>query len=507
MIATSEKIMRLGATFHFEDGVMDAAAQAKRGAQLAGGLLELGMREADVLAVLMRNSEQYVDVIHACRQAGISYCPINWHFTAEEVRLIMSDSGASVLIAHGDLLDAISNVVPDGVVLLSVGASQSPRAISYETWLAKQATYSGPLVSPRGHMAYTSGTTGRPKGVVRDPIPVDELTTRLARIQEVVELTFGIRDGCRVLVPAPLYHSAPSTFLQNSLQRAERVVLMARFEAEQLLALIERHRIDTVYLVPIMYVRLLRLPDFVRQKYDVSSLRFVASTGAPCAPDVKRAMIEWFGPVVHETYASSEAGMVTAINSVEALQRPGSAGRPVLDAKVLILNEAGESLPTGEVGLIFVRQPAYPDFTYRHNEFARRAIDKNGLIGLGDIGYLDADGYLYVCDRAADMVISGGVNIYPAEIEHRLLACPGVADCAVFGVPDVEYGERLHAVVEPLPSAEPTLLQMRAWLLSGLASYKVPESIELAKLPRDDNGKIAKRRLRDLHWEGQSRRV
>ena len=199
--------------------------------------------------------------------------------------------------------------------------------------------------------------------------------------------------------------------------------------------------------------------------------------------------------------------MVTAINSVEALQRPGSAGRPVLDAKVLILNEAGESLPTGEVGLIFVRQPAYPDFTYRHNEFARRAIDKNGLIGLGDIGYLDADGYLYVCDRAADMVISGGVNIYPAEIEHRLLACPGVADCAVFGVPDVEYGERLHAVVEPLPSAEPTLLQMRAWLLSGLASYKVPQSIELAKLPRDDNGKIAKRRLRDLHWEGQSRRV
>jgi long-chain acyl-CoA synthetase len=218
-------------------------------------------------------------------------------------------------------------------------------------------------------------------------------------------------------------------------------------------------------------------------------------------------MIEWFGPIINEMYASSEAGMITSITAAEALQRPGSAGRPVLDAKVRILNEAGEQLPTGEVGLIYVRQPIYPDFTYRHNDAARRDIERDGLICLGDMGYLDADGYLYLCDRASDMVISGGVNIYPVEIEHRLLACPGVADCAVFGIPDSEFGERLHAVVEPLPGEKPSLEDMQAWLQAGLAAFKVPRSIDLAPLPRDESGKIAKRRLRDQHWQGQSRRV
>jgi long-chain acyl-CoA synthetase len=218
-------------------------------------------------------------------------------------------------------------------------------------------------------------------------------------------------------------------------------------------------------------------------------------------------MIEWFGPIINETYASSEAGMITSISSDEALKRPGSAGRPLLDAKVCILNEAGEPLPSGEVGLIYVRQPIYPDFTYRHNDAARRAIERDGLISLGDMGYLDADGYLYLCDRASDMVISGGVNIYPAEIEHRLLACPGVADCAVFGIPDPEFGERLHAVVEPLPGVKPSLEDMQAWLKAGLAAFKVPRHIDLAPLPRDDSGKIAKRRLRDQHWQGQTRRV
>jgi long-chain acyl-CoA synthetase len=295
--------------------------------------------------------------------------------------------------------------------------------------------------------------------------------------------------------------------LQHALRIAESVVLMPHFDAEQLLALIERHRIDVVYLVPIMYVRLLRLPEAVRHQYDISSLRFVASTGSPCAPDVKRSMIEWFGPIINEMYASSEAGMITSITAAEALQRPGSAGRPVLDAKVRILNEAGEQLPTGEVGLIYVRQPIYPDFTYRHNDAARRDIERDGLICLGDMGYLDADGYLYLCDRASDMVISGGVNIYPVEIEHRLLACPGVADCAVFGIPDSEFGERLHAVVEPLPGEKPSLEDMQAWLQAGLAAFKVPRSIDLAPLPRDESGKIAKRRLRDQHWQGQSRRV
>jgi long-chain acyl-CoA synthetase len=507
MTETSKQVPSVMATFHFERCVMDTNTQATRGAKLAGGLIALGLREGDVLAVLLRNSELYVDVIHACRQAGVSFCPINWHFTPEEVSVLLLDSGARVLIAHGDLLNVISHVVPQSVALLTVGESQSPKSQAYETWLSTQTAYSGPLVSPGGHMVYTSGTTGRPKGVVRDRIPVADLEFHSTQSKRLVELTLGVSAGCRALVPAPLYHSGPSAFLQHALRLAESVVLMPHFDAEQLLALIERYRIEVVYLVPIMYVRLLRLPELVRHKYDISSLRFVASTGSPCAPDVKRSMIEWFGPIINETYASSEAGMITVISSAEALQRPGSAGRPVLDAKIRILNEAGEQLPAGEVGLIYVRQPIYPDFTYRHNDAARRAIERDGLINLGDMGYLDADGYLYLCDRASDMVISGGVNIYPAEIEHRLLACPGVADCAVFGVPDPEFGERLHAVVEPLPSAEPTLVDMQAWLQAGLAAFKVPRTFDLAPLPRDDSGKIAKRRLRDQYWQGQSRRV
>ena len=505
--AEGNNLINVSATFHFDRCVLDAATQVNRGGQLAGGLISLGLREGDVLAVLLRNSELFVDVIHACRQTGISFCPINWHFTADEISVLLLDSGAKVLLANSDLLDAAIHVVPQYVALLSVGESLSPRSLPYESWLFAQPSYSGPLVSPGGHMVYTSGTTGRPKGVVRDRFPVAELESRLARSAQLVQLALGIIPGCRALVPAPLYHSGPSTFLQNALRQAETVVLMSHFDAEQLLVLIERHRIDVVYLVPIMYVRLLRLPEAVRQRYDISSLRFVASTGSPCSPDVKRSMIDWFGPIINETYASSEAGMITSISSAEALQRPGSAGRPVLDAKVRILNEAGEPLPAGEVGLIYVRQPIYPDFTYRNNDAARRAIERDGLISLGDMGYLDVDGYLYLCDRASDMVISGGVNIYPAEIEHRLLAFPGVADCAVFGVPDAEFGERLHAVVEPLPGAEPTLVDMQAWLQAGLAAFKVPRSFDLAPLPRDDAGKIAKRRLRDQYWQGQSRRV
>ncbi|MEO6322550.1 MAG: AMP-binding protein [Polaromonas sp.] len=496
-----------GADLFFEGQVVDAATQAARGEQLAGGLQRLGLREGDVLGVLLRNSALWADVVHACRKAGVYFCPINWHFTADEVSWLLQDSGAKALIADGDLLDAVEHRVPEHVRLLANGESQTSRALGYETWLADQAPYDGPVVSPRGHMPYTSGTTGRPKGVVRLPMPVDELVERQARVKQVVERAFGLRAGCRALIPAPLYHSGPCMFLQGALETAERVVLMARFDAEQLLAAIATHRIDTAYLVPIMMVRLLRLPVQVRQRYDVSSLRFVVSTGAPCAPDVKRAMIEWFGPVIHETYAASEIGMITVIDSTEALARPGSTGRAVLDAQIRILDEQGASCAMGETGLIYARQPAYPDFTYRHNDAARREVERDGLISVGDMGYLDADGYLYVCDRASDMVISGGVNIYPAEIEHRLLAFPGVTDCAVFGVPDAEFGERLHAMVEVEPGVAPALEQMRDFLKATLSSFKVPRSIEITTLPRDDNGKIAKRRLREAHWKDQTRRV
>jgi long-chain acyl-CoA synthetase len=482
-----------------------------RGTRLAGGLRRLGLEEGGVVAVLLRNDPIFADVVFACRTAGVYYCPINWHFTAEEVRFLLEDSGARVLIVDADLLEPVRAVIPAGVTVLTVngaGNGTAADAIAYESWLDAQLPYDGPRVAPRGHLAYTSGTTGRPKGVLRRAVPLAELEDQTARMRSVVAKAIGIVPGCRALMSAPLYHSAPGVFIQNALQMAERLVLTPRFDAEQVLALVEQHRIDVLYLVPIMYVRLLKLPPEVRARYDLSSIRFVASTGSPCSPEVKSGMLDWFGPVIHETYASSEAGMVTVATPEDATSRPGTAGRPVDDASVRIIDEAGKPCAPGEIGLVYVRQPAYPDFTYLNNDAARKAIDIDGLVSLGDMGYLDADGYLFICDRASDMVISGGVNIYPAEIEHELAHYPGVADCVVFGVPDDEYGERLHGVIQPVAGVTVDPAAVIEWMRGRLSGFKVPRTIEVvAQLPRDETGKLAKRRLRDQHWAGRQRRV
>lgn len=489
---------------------LDRDALAARGEQVAAGLAAMGIREGDVIAVLLRNGMPYLEIIQACKRLGCYYCPINWHYTANEVAFLVNDSGAKLLIAEDDLWRQVWAALPAGLPVLRVMAEANAafEANDYEAWRNAQPRYDGPLVAPRGHMAYTSGTTGRPKGVVRQPFPVDRLAEHLAAVEAVVEQAYGLRQGSRALLPAPIYHSAPSVFAQVALRVCDTLVLTRRFDAVEVLRLIEQHRIDTIYLVPIMYVRLLKLDAQTRASFDLSSLRFVASTGAPCAPELKRAMIDWLGPVVHETYASSEAGMVTAIDSHEALAKPGSAGRPIGPAQVRIYAEDGSVCAPGQVGRIYVRQPAYADFTYRNHPEARQAVERDGLIGLGDLGYVDEDGYLFVCDRESDLVISGGVNIYPAEIEHHLMQYPGVADCAVFGVPDPEFGERLLGLVQPAPGAALDLEDAMAWLTSRIARYKVPRGLEMRQaLPRDDNGKIAKRRLRAEFWEGHARKV
>ncbi|MGE8639851.1 MAG: AMP-binding protein, partial [Achromobacter sp.] len=402
---------------------LDRDALVARGEQVAAGLAAMGVREGDVIAVLLRNGMPYLEIIQACKRLGCYYCPINWHYTADEVAFLVNDSGAKLLIAEDDLWCQVGAALPAGLPVLRVKAEAdvAVQANDYEAWRNAQPRYDGPLVAPRGHMAYTSGTTGRPKGVVRQPFPVDRLAEQLAAVEAVVEQAYGLRQGSRALLPAPIYHSAPSVFAQVALRVCDTLVLTRRFDPIEVLRLIEQHRIDTIYLVPIMYVRLLKLDASTRASFDLSSLRFVASTGAPCAPELKRAMIDWLGPVVHETYASSEAGMVTAIDSHEALAKPGSAGRPIGPAQVRIYAEDGSVCAPGQVGRIYVRQPAYADFTYRNHPEARQAVERDGLIGLGDLGYVDEDGYLFVCDRESDLVISGGVNIYPAEIEHHLM--------------------------------------------------------------------------------------
>ncbi|MFO7704022.1 MAG: AMP-binding protein, partial [Halopseudomonas sp.] len=464
--------------------------------------------DGQVIALMLRNSLAFIDAIQACQTAGCYYCPINWHFKAAEVGYILKDSAARVLLVEADLLDDVRAVIPAGVTVLVVRAgaafirddSHEPGALlDYAHWLAEQTPYRGEPRTPRAHMAYTSGTTGRPKGVKRlPPGPGDQARMQQAML-ELVASAWGIRPGVRALVSAPLYHSAPSSFAQQALQQAEVLVLMERFDAEQTLALIEQQRIDTVFLVPIMYVRLLRLAPEVRARYDLSSVRFVACTGAPCAPEVKRDMLDWWGPVIYETYASSETGMITVQDPVSARRKPGSVGLPIGGTQIRIIDQQGNDCPTGEPGVIYVRQPAVTDFTYLNNPEARAKAGLGELVSVGDIGYLDQEGYLYLCDRASDMVISGGVNIYPAEIEHQLITLPGVADCAVFGVPDAEYGESLVAVVA---TADPGLSEavVKDFIRQRLASFKTPRQVYLvASLPRDDNGKVAKRQLKEAY--------
>lgn len=483
---------------------LGAAAQQQRGERLAQGLYEMGLREGDVIGVYLHNCPQYADVVHACRIAGIYYCPINWHFLASEVQYLLRDSGAKVLVTAQSLLERVEAELDLHIPALVVDANDCAR--DYETWLAKQSLYQGPPATPRGHMAYTSGTTGKPKGVVRSVFPAEVRDAKAQENKALIAKAYGLVPGTRTLLTAPIYHSAPSLYFQHALMLSQLVVLEEKFDAERFLALVEEYRIETAYMVPIMYVRLLRLPDAVKSRYDISSLKFIASTGAPCAPEVKRAMIEWFGPILNETYASSESGLVTLITACESLERPGSAGKPLGQAVVEIKNREQQALPPGEVGLIYVHQPAYADFTYRGNDAARQKIAYGNLITLGDMGYVDADGYLYVCDRDSDMVLSGGVNIYPAEIENILLQHSDIADCAVIGVPDAEYGEKLLAVVEA-NSENLSEAQLHAWLKGKIAAYKIPRSVVFEKLPRDDNGKIAKRKIRDRYWNTLSRKI
>ena len=479
-------------------------AELEHAVQRAAGLLErLGVGEDDVVCLMLRNDPAFLITAYAALRLGAYSCPINWHYKADEAGWILADSGARVLVAHADLLPQIEGALPAGVEQVVVEPGD------WNGWLADAPRWQGAPRRLRGNMPYTSGTTGRPKGVRRTPAPLEHAERMAELSREARYKGFGIEPGMRALLPGPLYHSAPNLYATQTLLMDDALlVLEPRFDAERTLALIERHRLTHAYLVPTMFVRMLKLPEETKRRYDLSSLRFVAATGSPCAPAVKRAMIDWWGPVLHECYASSEAGVITSIDSHEALAKPGSAGRPVGVGALKILDPDGRELPPGEVGLIYARQPAYPDFAYNNNPAARAALERDGLWTLGDMGYLDEDGYLFICDRSSDMVISGGVNIYPAEIEAVLHGMPGVHDCAVFGVPSEEFGEALAAAIQPEPGAALDPEGVKTWLRAHIADYKVPRVVEFhAALPREDSGKIFKRKLRAPHWERAGRRI
>jgi len=429
-----------------------------------------------------------------CRLLGAYHCPVNWHFKADEAGHILRDSGAKILFTRLDLLEQIPGAVPPGLKVIS----------DFNAWRDAHAPWTGPPRSPRGNMPYTSGTTGRPKGVRRN---VATEAQRL-RSQELYRVALGLEPGMRGLLSAPLYHSAPNLYGLQLMLAGELLVLEPRFDAEATLALIERHRLTNLYLVPTMFVRLLALPEQTRRRYDVSSVRFVVSMGSPCPPEAKRRMIEWWGPVITESYASSEAGINTFITSQEWAKRPGSAGRILGEGRLAILDDDGRELPPGNIGAVYVRQPVYPDFTYANNPEARARLEKDGLWSVGDMGYVDEEGYLFIADRKSDMVISGGVNIYPAEIEAVLMTMPGIADCAVFGIPDAEFGEALAAAIQIQPGSDLSASSVQEFLRCRIANYKVPKTIAFHDaLPREDSGKIFKRKLRAPYWENAGRKI
>jgi long-chain acyl-CoA synthetase len=513
-------------TLSFDRQSFDPAVLESMVARVAGGLQRLGVQEGDTVALMCRNEPALLVAMLAARTAGAYFCAINWHFKADEAGFILADSGSKALFADRDLLARIAPGIPaaippsariairpdasvrDAYRLDDASLTLPPACMPWEEWLPSQPRYAGPPRAARGFVPYTSGTTGRPKGVRRLPAEPSQAERLAASNAALLERVFGIRPDSRCLIAAPLYHSAPSSYAMFAAARGAWLRIEPRFDAASLLAAIERHRVSHVYLVPTMMHRLLRLPEAVRHAHDLSSLRFVLTTGAPCPPQTKRAMIDWLGPVVHEAYAASELGWVTAIGPEDALEHPGSVGRPLLDAAVRIVGDDGAECPAGTPGRVYARQPAYPDFTYIDLPEARAAVERDGLVSVGDVGFVDADGWLYLCDRAADMVLSGGVNIYPAEIEAALASMPGVADSAVFGIPDDEYGESLMAIVEAQPGIVLDADAVRGHLSQRLADYKVPRRVEFATgLPREETGKIFKRRLREPYWAGHARRI
>ncbi len=476
----------------FEDAVLRAAT----------GLQTLGVRDGDVVCLMLRNDVSFLEATFGARRLGAHTCPVNWHFKADEAGWILRDSGAKALVAQSDLLARIEAAMPKGLAVVPADPVQ------WQAWLATHERHAGPEQAARSSMPYTSGTTGKPKGIRRFAHPPQEAHAAAVAAAQDVRTVYGLDAGAKALLAAPLYHSAPNMYATQALLLGAALHLESRFDPERTLQRIHEHRLDRAYMVPTMFSRLLKLPEAVKRRYDISSMKFVISMGSPCAPEVKRAMIDWWGPVIHESYAASELGLVTFITAAEALERPGSAGRAIGATRLKIMDSAGRELPPRTPGLIYARQPTYADFTYNNDEKARRALERDGLWTLGDVGYLDEDGYLYLSDRAVDMVISGGVNIYPAEIEAALITMPGVADCAVFGVPSAEFGESLAAAVERQPGSAIEAGEVQDWLRDRLADYKVPRLVVFhEQLPREDSGKIFKRRLRDPYWEKAGRSI
>jgi long-chain acyl-CoA synthetase len=498
-----------------EFGMINRTQLDERVNRLVNGLREAGLESGDAVALLCGNRREYVETVMACGIGAWILVPLNWHLTAEELAYILNDSGAKALLADVEFAGVAVEAADQAAgVAVRLGIGGTPDGFEAYDDLLAGASPDEPADQAAGtYMFYTSGTTGRPKGVRSTSFVVGMPVSVHAAMLSGLAGMLHIPDGGVCLVNAPLYHGGPFLFSMLPAYRGATLLMRRRFDPEEMLRLIDEHRVTTAYAVPTHFVRLLRLPDDVKAAFDGSSLQGVFHTGAPCAPEVKRQMLEWWGPVIHELYSATETGGLGCFITGDAwLKKPGTVGKPLPVVSIEIVSDEGDVLPPNEVGTVYIRNLIGGDFSYHGApEKTAAAHREPGVMTVGDVGYLDDEGFLFLCDRKIDMIISGGVNIYPAEIEAVLVNHPAVLDAAVFGIPHDEFGEEVKAVLQLAPGQEPSddlARNIMAYARDHLAGYKVPRSIDFTdEFPRTETGKLVKRELRDPYWKGRERAI
>jgi long-chain acyl-CoA synthetase len=482
-----------------------------RANQVVHALRGLGLERGDTIAFVLPNGVEVFEIYLAALQAGWYLVPINHHLVAPEIAYIVSDSDAKVFVAHERFASACVEAADEAGIASSrrLAVGEVPGFASWTELRDAQRTDLPDDRSLGDTMNYTSGTTGYPKGVRRglSGANPDDAAIGVAGIL----LLFGIgpRDDHVHIVGSPLYHTAVLRFSGAAIHMGHTVVVMDKWSAEGMLELMERYRVTHSHMVPTQFHRLLALPDDVKDRYDLSSLRHMIHAAAPCPVDTKRAMIEWWGPVIDEYYAASEGGG-TVVNTEEWLTKPGTVGKPWPISEIAIFDDDGNRLEANQIGTVYMSMQT-GDFEYHKDKDKTQKNRIGSFFTVGDVGYLDDDGFLFLCDRKTDMIISGGANIYPAEIENVLLGHPKVVDAAVFGIPHEDWGEEIKAVVQLVDgiAGTPELAEeILAWCDGRLARFKTPKSIDFTDdMPRDPNGKLYKRKLRDPYWEGRERAI